>query len=216
MKEVRREILGLAVAITAPKAVASYLERLLEPFPGPKSGADQQFELRIEKKETGGYLLLTASDRTVHLTVMETINALLAELNRVAIGGLGTPGFHAGVVGMDEEVIAFPAASGAGKSTLTAACLLGGFGYWSDEALVCDRDGRVIPYPRPVMLSASSLELLGLPGIKGSEQPFAPRELGAEVGSGGARLTNMVAIERQAGTGGTGRAFRLSWCAPLA
>src|SRR5512136_1043844 len=69
---------------------------------------------------------------------------------------------HAGVVASAGAVVAFPGESGAGKSTITAACLVAGFDYVSDEALCIDvADGRVVAYPKPIALASSGWAMIG-------------------------------------------------------
>lgn len=107
------------------------------------------------------------------------------EFNRLAIERTSWFAVHAGVVGRDHLTVAFPAPSGGGKSTVTAAALTVGWAYGTDEALVFDDDLTVVPYPRPLGLSAASRRLLDLP----TPPPFegngeAPLHAGT-VGSGG-------------------------------
>jgi hypothetical protein len=90
------------------------------------------------------------------------VQRLVATLNQSAIDDYRGFAVHAGVVAIGGESIAFPVNSGGGKSTLTAACLLAGFDYVSDEALCVDMDGAVVTYPKPISLSPRSFELLGV------------------------------------------------------
>lgn len=92
-----------------------------------------------------------------------TVASLAAALNRTAIDEYQGLAVHAGVVASQGRAIAFPADSGGGKSTLVAACVAAGFDYVSDEALCVDRDrGHVVPYPKPLGLSAWTRERLDL------------------------------------------------------
>jgi hypothetical protein len=69
---------------------------------------------------------------------------------------------HAGAVSLRGCGLLLPAPSGAGKSTLTAALVLRGFRYLSDEAAAIDPISlEVEPYPKPLTLSGRSLALLG-------------------------------------------------------
>jgi hypothetical protein len=89
---------------------------------------------------------------------------LVGALNRVAIEDYTGFAVHAGVVARNGQAVAFPVDSGGGKSTLTAACLDEGFAYVSDEALCVDPDtAAVVPYPKPIALSAQSVALLSIP-----------------------------------------------------
>ena len=128
----------------------------------------------------------------------------MAEINTLAVANLELFAVHSGVVSGPGGVLAFPAASGAGKSTITAACLMAGFEYLSDEALILTDDGRVVPYPKPLSLSAETRRLLGLgnsvwPEAGLEEVAMTPVELGASVGPGGSELRHVLILER--GTG---------------
>ncbi|MFN2201561.1 MAG: hypothetical protein ACK2UO_10155 [Caldilineaceae bacterium] len=59
---------------------------------------------------------------------------------------------HAGVVAIGDKAVILPGESGSGKSTLVSALLDGGATYYSDDMAVFDRDGLVIPYPKPLAL----------------------------------------------------------------
>lgn len=115
------------------------------------------------------------------------MGAVLATVNRIVVEECTDFAIHAGVVTIDEVGVAFPAESGGGKSTLTAACLLNGFAYASDEALVVNSDGAAVRrYPKPLSLSAWSCESLGIDAVQsehlGAEERFVtPSDLGAEL-----------------------------------
>lgn len=117
---------------------------------------------------------------------------VLAVINRAAIEAARQFAVHASVVGSGESLIAFPSDSGGGKSTLAAAAVMNGFSYLSDEALVLDDDGLVIPYPKPMALSRWSCEMLGLEAPGGSEQLFTPQDLGGKTRTEHGRLTDLV------------------------
>lgn len=117
--------------------------------------------------------------------------ALVAGLNQAAIGDCEHFAVHAGVVGNANGVIAMPALSGGGKSTLTASLVKAGFGYLSDEALVVDDDGAVIPYPKPFALSAWSSGVLGIDS-ENDEWLVMPDDLGGRLHQGPDHLTDIV------------------------
>lgn len=130
-------------------------------------------------------------------------DVLLTEVNLHAIEGFSEFAVHAGVVAAGDRVVAFPAESGEGKSTITAACLVAGFDYVSDEALCVDfASGRVLPYPKSVTLSEHSRSLLGVdpPGVRlegdSPEAGFRPEELGAATAEGDLRLGDIVRLVR--------------------
>lgn len=69
--------------------------------------------------------------------------------------------FHAGVASTAWGGILVAGRSGSGKSTLVTALVERGLDYVTDDAAVALEDGRVSPYPRPIMLRAGARELLG-------------------------------------------------------
>ena len=125
---------------------------------------------------------------------------LLADLNRNAVEQYKGFAAHSGVVAAGNRAIALPADSKGGKSTLTAACVMAGFDYTSDESLCLKLDtGMVESYPKPIMLSKESCRLLGVaepPDSEGlTERPATPDELGGKVSSGPTELTDVVFAE---------------------
>ncbi|HVR33106.1 MAG TPA: hypothetical protein VMS74_10425 [Acidimicrobiia bacterium] len=131
--------------------------------------------------------------------VDSALTRLVASLNRVAIESYAGFATHAGVVTRGDRAIALPAASGGGKSTLTTACLAAGLAYASDEALCVDpADGTVIPYPKPIALTARSLELLRVAPdaitvpVTGMDGLALPADLGADVAPDRLQLEHVV------------------------
>lgn len=125
--------------------------------------------------------------KTVHQSddVSSVVVALLAELNRRAIDSFDTYAAHAAVLDVGGHAIALPAESGHGKTTLTTAAVMSGLGYMSDEALCIDPESELVyPYPRPLLLSADSREILGLEATvvdNGIEGAVSPAEIGRVV-----------------------------------
>ena len=131
---------------------------------------------------------------TVQGPATQLLPALVSTINRSAVEESEELAIHAGVVAIGDSTIAFPSVSGNGKTTLTAACLLSGFSYISDEALVLDGNGSVIPYPKPLALSKWSCETLGI-AVEGDETLVTAADLGAVVAQGGTELTDIVVAE---------------------
>lgn len=123
--------------------------------------------------------------------VDELLSLLVAVINQAAVETSARFAVHAAVLGHRERVVAFPAVSGAGKTTLAAAGVLGGLTYLSDEALVLDDRGRVIPYPKPMALSPWSCERLGLEPGPG-ERLFSALDLGGTALTEPVELTDVV------------------------
>jgi hypothetical protein len=93
--------------------------------------------------------------------------AVLGTLDRVVmrvLDGLderGILGTHAAAVAMGGRAIVLAGRSGAGKSTLTLALLREGARLLTDELTLVDRDGStVLPYPRALHVSPSTIDLL--------------------------------------------------------
>lgn len=130
---------------------------------------------------------------------------VLADLNATALDGYRGFAVHAGVVSSAGRAVAFPAPSGGGKSTLTAAAVVAGFDYVSDEALCVDFDTRhVVPYPRALVLSPWSREHAGLDGtdvheLAPDEVAVAPARLGVGAPSPELRLSDVVVPVRRPG-----------------
>jgi hypothetical protein len=78
---------------------------------------------------------------------------------------------HGGVVAHDGRAILLPGPTHAGKSTLVAELVRRGAPYFSDEYALIDADGRVHPYPRPLLLRDGS----------GDDKPRLATELGGTV-----------------------------------
>ena len=71
---------------------------------------------------------------------------------------------HAGAVGWNGRAIILPGQTRSGKTTLVAALVRAGATYYSDEYAVIDTQGRVHPYPRPLMIRTETGELQKCPG----------------------------------------------------
>lgn len=94
---------------------------------------------------------------------------------------------HAGTVEWRGRAMLFPGATHAGKSALVAELLRRGATYFSDEYALIDAEGRVHPYPRPLLVRDG-----------GSEQrPLLAGSLGAAVGDAPAPLGWIFALRYQ-------------------
>ncbi|HEX6220010.1 MAG TPA: hypothetical protein VF115_02850 [Acidimicrobiia bacterium] len=125
--------------------------------------------------------------------VPDLMASAIASLNFAAIDQCRLFAVHSGVVANGDRILALPALSGHGKTTLTAALVREGFEYLSDEALVFEDGGTVIPYPKPFALSEWSADLLGVP-VQGEETLATASDLDGKVGKGG-RLTDLILSE---------------------
>lgn len=123
----------------------------------------------------------------------EAAAAVVAGLNNAAIAQSPYYSVHSGVAGLEDRIVALPAASGRGKTTLTAALTRQGFDFLSDEALVFTDDGTVLPYPKPFAFSPWSAAVVGVEVGEGETLATAG-DLGVEVAKGG-RLTDLIVSE---------------------
>jgi energy-coupling factor transporter ATP-binding protein EcfA2 len=94
-------------------------------------------------------------------------DAVLGTLDRIVeavIGGLaarGIVGTHAAALAIDGRAVVLAGRSGAGKSTLTLALLRAGAALLTDElTLIAGDDRTVLPYPRALHVSPTTVELL--------------------------------------------------------
>ncbi len=76
---------------------------------------------------------------------------------------------HAAVLERGGRALVLPAPSGSGKSTLCAGLLFSGWRLLSDElAMICPREGNLVPNPRPVSLKNESIDVMRrfAPGVR--------------------------------------------------
>ncbi len=92
---------------------------------------------------------------------------------------------HAGVVLWGGRALLLPGITHAGKSSLVAELLRRGATYFSDEYALIDLEGRVHPYPRPLLLRNGSPE----------QFPVLPAELKARTGDAPAPVGWILSLE---------------------
>ena len=130
-------------------------------------------------------------------SVDRAVEFFLADLNRHILYSFGGFAAHAGVVRHPSGRLAvLPGTSGTGKSTLTAAAVLAGFEYLSDEAL-CVRYGETeaLPYLKPINLMDWSRSHLGIDEDTVIERPISPLALG-KVHRNPEIVTDIVHLDR--------------------
>ncbi|HEX6331136.1 MAG TPA: hypothetical protein VF129_07595 [Actinomycetota bacterium] len=89
------------------------------------------------------------------------LEGLIADFCRRAIESTELLAIHAGVVSVDGVAAVFPAPPDAGKTTLTAGLTRVGFEFLSDEVAAIDTETCLVhPFPRPVLMDPSSVDLL--------------------------------------------------------
>lgn len=149
---------GWNVAVlTDCEEVREALDRYIIPWlPGTKADpehADTVFHVGRCPDHSG--FELRADDRVVDCS--PTLEALIPALQNWMDDAIvrkltDKVAIHAGAVAYRGSAILLPGPSRAGKSTLVAELVRRGFVYFSDEYALIDREGRVHPYPRPLML----------------------------------------------------------------
>jgi hypothetical protein len=210
MTDRRYDVLGLDVLVTCEDdEAACALDELLHPFAvtAPVDGRPRcLFDLTVDG--SGGRVLERHGELVARDASWERVlAALLVALNREAIDAYAGFATHAGCVAAGQAVIAFPGVSGAGKTTLTAACLLRGLDYVSDEALCVPPSATgVAPYGRPLALTRSAWTLLargdlGEAGLDAGdgESVVTPSRIGARIAAGELQLAHVVELRRRVG-----------------
>lgn len=92
---------------------------------------------------------------------------------------------HAGVVQWNGRALLLPGMSHAGKSSLVAELLRRGATYFSDEYALIDAEGRVHPYPRPLLVRNGSPE----------QHPMLAGECNAPVGDAPAQIGWIMSLQ---------------------
>lgn len=178
------------------------------PVPRPAATRDdgpapqvRRLEVDVTRRPDSAWSLTTASGVDV-ARGDDLLGGLSTVLNREVLVASRFLTLHAGVVAADGVTLAWPAPSGAGKSTLVAAALRAGFDYVSDEALCLDTQTQeVLPYAKPLVLSAWTARAVGLDEPSGGERGYLPDELGARARLDPPGLRHVVLPERTAAAG---------------
>ena len=160
---------------TSPDLVASVRQRLPAGSESVPAGTGPHFLFERRGSEyrlsAADRLLWRAADREEALDRLE--GRLRFEVARRSREHLDV---HAGAVAIAGRGVLVPGASGSGKSHLVAALLERGAAYLSDEYALIGSDGRLRPYPQPLMLAGDErarkrrvpAERFGAPGVSGS------------------------------------------------
>lgn len=178
-----------ATIATDSAAVGDYLDHILAELRAEQYGPDEQATVRIHivrRRSEGQELISTYFDgqsAAIRTSPAQSIEVTLRNLNLLATTKTsGSVLLHAGAVEFDGRVVVVTGESGRGKSTLTAALVRAGGAYLTDELVIIEPENlRVRPYPKPLDLDPTSLELLELPpddGFVVAKRHVAPGELG--------------------------------------
>lgn len=159
---------------------------------------------RIEPSPTDGGVVLTWRNERIAGRRSPVLARLVALVTAAAIDGYDRFAAHAGVVVASGGAVVLAAPSGTGKSTLTAACVLRGLGYLSDEALCLDRDAHAVPFPKPLAIGADGATLLGIKRRRlDTKDLLAPSALRAAVATESVPVRHVVALRRTGRTTST-------------
>jgi hypothetical protein len=150
------DVLGRAVAITAPASLQAELRAALADLPAA-DGGDRELALRptdggFDLHDDGRLVRHGVDPRVAGATVIWRLNAIAGESTDHVL-------LHAACVAAPSGgAVLLPGGPGAGKSTLTAACVRAGLSYLSDELAAVDRrTGTIAPYAKPLGLAAERL-----------------------------------------------------------
>lgn len=115
------------------------------------SSSDDRFTLTVD--QTGRCTITGDSERTEVDGIPGALATLGGSLFMHVIAEARDRLFvHAGAVGAGRHAIVLPGPTGTGKSTLVAALVAAGAVYYSDDWAPIDADGRLHPYPKPLLL----------------------------------------------------------------
>jgi hypothetical protein len=177
---------------TACREALTILERYVFPSLPRTSIHQPDIVVRVDRVEEELQLsvddvLVTSAGSAIGL-----LPALVRALDEAVIQRLtGLRAVHAGAVLCGDRVLLLPGATHAGKSSLVAELLRRGVTYYSDEYALIDSQGRVHPYPRPLLLRNGCPE----------QHAVLAGECNAAVGVGPAPIGWILSLEYQpAGT----------------
>jgi hypothetical protein len=179
---------------TACLEAHTILERYVLPsLPRTDSTADQP-DLVVRVDRVAEQFQLSVDDVAVAsaCSAISLVPAMVRVLDEAVIRRLtALRAVHAGAVLWDGKALLLPGATHAGKSSLVAELLRQGATYFSDEYALIDSEGRVHPYPRPLLLRNGSPE----------QFPVLPGECNASVGDAPVPVGWILSLEYQsAGT----------------
>jgi hypothetical protein len=166
------------------------LERYIFPSMPRTDSAVRQPDILVRVSRVGEQLELSV-DGVVLASAYRTISlvpALIRVLDDAVVPRLTTlRAVHAGTVVWGGRALLLPGTSHAGKSSLVAELLRRGATYFSDEYALVDSEGRVHPYPRPLLLRNGCPE----------QSPVLAGQCNAPVGDAPAPVGWILSLEYQ-------------------
>lgn len=177
---------GIRAAGSSP-AASALLERCIFPSLPRKAANGEAPHLALWLEEAAGKFELSAGDVSIGSATeaMRLAPEVVRVVDETVIRRLeDLRAMHAAVVAFGDRALLLPAATHSGKSSLAAELLRRGATYYSDEYALIDRQGRVHPYPRPLLLRDGRPEQI----------PVLPEECGSRAGIGPAPIRWIVGL----------------------
>lgn len=146
---------GCNFEVAACPEAQSVLERYVFPSLPRMAVGEGQPDIFIRIAQAAGQFRLSVNNAVVASSpeIIKLVPSLIRVLDDAVIERLKTlHAVHAGAVLWRGRVLLLPGVTHSGKSSLVAELLRHGATYFSDEYALIDREGRVHPYPRPLLL----------------------------------------------------------------
>jgi hypothetical protein len=163
------------------------LDRCIFPSFPRTSGENEEADLSLWLEQTAGRFELSAGGVAI-ASASEAVRlapAVVRVVDEAVIRQLkDLRALYAGVVAWDDRALLLPGPGYAGKTSLVAELLRRGATYYSDEYAAIDGEGKVHPYPGPLLLR------------DGRPDPIAalPKEFGSHAGTGPARVNWIIGV----------------------
>jgi hypothetical protein len=175
--------------VEVPNGPDPELDVLFEAMAAPGATATRRYVLTLPEGDQKGSLEGTSDGERVEKAEVGSLHELLLfAVQTEAVEALEDPVVHGCLVEHRGRGVLVAGLSGRGKSTLTARLLTEGAALVTEDLTALGADG-IRPYPRPVALSAASLEVLGIPvpeddcGCGCMKHVMAPDALGGAIGA---------------------------------
>jgi hypothetical protein len=178
---------NIQAAASCPEAYV-ILERYIFPTLPRSAGSIDKPDLILHITRVADRFQLSANNVIVASAnrPISLVPEIIRVLDETVIQHLTTlHAVHAGVVLWGGRALLLPGVTHAGKSSLVAELLHRGATYFSDEYALIDSEGRVHPYPRPLLLRNGNPE----------QVPVLPEECHASIGNTAAPLACILSLE---------------------
>lgn len=154
------------------------------------NSAHPEISIRIARSGEEFHLLVDGAPVVSASQAIELVPHLIHIVDEAVIQHLATlRAVHAGTVLWGGRALLIPGKTHSGKSSMVAELLRRGATYFSDEYALVDTEGRIHPYPRPLLLRNDSDE----------QFPVLPSELNAAVGTGPAAVGWILLLNYEPG-----------------